>query len=418
MTRSKSESTERDNVISLGRWKRSNVSPRQVFSLSTSTDVIDDEIVRGAGRLAGSFLLGNSDFSDLIKMVATGYNKASLGERRVPVPIRLEGKEMVDLNENEKLYQKISDLEKTVSELMEQNRLLSENSQPKDVKKDYKDRLFKFIFGNAENKAWTLSLYNAINGTNYSNPEDIQFNTIGDAVYLRMKNDVSFIVAFEMNLWEHQSTFNPNMPMRFFIYGGRLYEKYIESSDYYQYSSSLQPIPRPVCLCFYNGMKEQPESETLRLSDAYESEGDIEVKVTMLNINYGKNQQLMDACEPLKEYAWLVDAVRQHQNEKMDLDAAVDAALEDMPNENVIKKFLLENRAEVKNMFLSEYNEEKVMEKERLEGAKQKEAEVRNQVATDLIKEGGLSASFIARISKLSEEAVQKLAKSMGMAVL
>ena len=130
----------------------------------------------------------------------------------------------------------------------------------------------------------------------------------------------------------------------------------------------------------------------------------------------------MDACEPLKEYAWLADAVRQHQNEKMDLDAAVDAALEDMPDEYVIKKFLLENRAEVKNMFLSEYNEEKVMEKERLEGikegAKQKEAEVNERVATDLIKEGGLSASFIARISKLSEDAVQKLAKSMGMAVL
>ena len=84
----------------------------------------------------------------------------------------------------------------------------------KDAKKDYKDRLFKFIFGNPENKQWTLSLYNAINGTDYTNPDDIQFNTIGDAVYMRMKNDISFIVAFEMDLWEHQSSFNPNMPMR------------------------------------------------------------------------------------------------------------------------------------------------------------------------------------------------------------
>ena len=74
--------------------------------------------------------------------------------------------------------------------------------------------MFKFIFGNPENKQWTLSLYNAINGTDYTNPDDIQFNTIGDAVYMRMKNDISFIVAFEMDLWEHQSSFNPNMPMR------------------------------------------------------------------------------------------------------------------------------------------------------------------------------------------------------------
>ena len=227
------------------------------------------------------------------------------------------------MNVEETLLQKIEELEQKNALLTKKNeeyRILVENKDLKDAKKDYKDRLFKFIFGNPENKHWTLSLYNAINGTNYTNPDDLQFNTIGDAVYLRMKNDISFIVAFVMNLWEHQSSYNPNMPMRFFIYGGRLYEKYISTSDYYQYSSTLQPVPRPVCMCFYNGTKEQPEKMVLKLSDAYEGEGDIEVKVTMLNINYGKNKQLMDSCEPLKEYAWLVDAVRRHQAERMDLD--------------------------------------------------------------------------------------------------
>lgn len=135
-------------------------------------------------------------------------------------------------------------------------------------------------------------------------------------------------------------------------------------------------MPMPICVCFYNGTKEQHERQVLRLSDAYEGEGDIEVKVTMLNINYGKNQHMMDACEPLKEYAWLVHAVRRHQSEKMDLDAAVDAVLDEMPHEFVIKIFLLENRAEVKNMFLTEYNEEKVMEKERQEGHQERNIEV------------------------------------------
>ena len=281
----------------------------------------------------------------------------------------------------------------------------------KDAKKDYKDRLFKFIFGNPENKQWTLSLYNAINGTEYMNPDDIQFNTIGDAVYMRMKNDVSFIISFEMNLWEHQSTYNPNMPMRFLIYGGRLYEKFIATSDYYQYSSTLQPVPRPVCMCFYNGTKDEAERDVQKFSNAYEGDGDIKVKVNMLNINYGKNQQLMDACEPLKEYAWLVDAVRKHQNEKMDLDASIDMALDETPEEFVIKSFLLENRAEVKSMFLTEYNEEKVMEKERQEGAKQE----RERMAVDMIKEGNFSVSIISRLSKLSEEAVRKLANTMGI---
>lgn len=318
-------------------------------------------------------------------------------------------------------------LQQQIAELKKRNTLLKKQIEEyaldkKDAKKDYKDRLFKFIFGNPENRNWTLSLYNAVNGTDYSNPDEIQFNTIADAVYMRMKNDVSFIIAFEMNLWEHQSTFNPNMPMRFFIYGGRLYEKYIATSDYYQYSSSLQPVPRPVCICFYNGTKEQPEKMILRLSNAYEGEGDIEVRVTMLNINYGKNQSLMDACEPLKEYAWLVDAVRRHQAEKMDLDAAVDASMDEMSDEFVIKPFLMENRAEVKNMFLTEYNEEKVMEKEReegrQEGRQEGERKRSEEIASNMLKEGGVSAAFISKMTELSEEAVRKLAKTLGVAVV
>lgn len=318
-------------------------------------------------------------------------------------------------------------LQQQIEELKKRNTLLEKQIEEyalnrKDAKKDYKDRLFKFIFGNPENRRWTLSLFNAVNGTDYSNPDEIQFNTIADAVYMRMKNDVSFIIAFEMNLWEHQSTFNPNMPMRFFIYGGRLYEKYIATSDYYQYSSSLQSVPRPVCICFYNGTKEQPEKMILRLSDAYEGEGDIEVRVKMLNINYGKNQSLMDACEPLKEYAWLVDAVRRHQAEKMDLDAAVDASMDEMSDEFVIKPFLMENRVEVKNMFLTEYNEEKVMEKEReegrQEGRQEGERKRSEEIASNMLKEGGVSAAFISKMTELSEEAVRKLAKTLGVAVV
>ena len=99
--------------------------------------------------------------------------------------------------------------------------------------------------------------------------------------------------------------------------------EFIANSDYYQYSSTLQPVPRPGCMCFYNGTKDEPERDVQKFSDAYKSEGDIEVKVNMLNINYGKNQQLMDACEPMKEYAWLVDAVRKHQNEFIPCQASL-----------------------------------------------------------------------------------------------
>ena len=280
------------------------------------------------------------------------------------------------------------------------------------VNTEHKDRVFKFLFGNPANKHWTLNLYNAINGSDYSNPEDIRFNTIEDAVYLDMKNDVSFIILNEMNLWEHQSTYNPNMPMRFFFYAAKLYEKFIANSDYYPYSSILQPIPRPKCVCFYNGTAKQPEKTELRLSDAFNGDGDIEVKVTMLNINYGKNQALMEACEPLKEYAWLVDAIRRYQKTMKDLEAAVDAAIDEMPDEFVIKKFLLSNKAEVKGMFLTEYDQEKVLAQERREAIN----DDRRRVATDMLMEK-LPLPLIVKISRLSEDAIRKLAGTLGLTI-
>ena len=259
-----------------------------------------------------------------------------------------------------------------------------------EVNREYKDRVFKFIFGNPENKEWTLSLYNAVNGSQYKNPDEIQFNTIEDAVYMGMKNDVSFIIRSEMNLWEHQSSFNPNMPMRFLTYGTQLYEKYIASSEYYLYSRSLQALPKPA---------------------------DIEVKVTMLNINYGKNRALMEACQPLREYAWLVDKVRYYQKALRNFEAAVEAAIQEMPEEFEIRNFLIANRAEVRRMLLTEYDEEKVLAQERKETEIRTENRINERVATDMIRDGE-SLAKIKKYSKLPEAAIRKLAESMGVAVL
>ena len=281
------------------------------------------------------------------------------------------------------------------------------------INNEHKDRLFKFLFGNPENRLWTLNLYNAINNSKYDDPENIQFNTIEEAVYLGMKNDVSFIVMSELNLWEHQSTYNPNMPMRFFIYAAKLYEKYIASSEYYPYSSTIQPAPKPKCIFFYNGTTSQPERKELRLSEAFGSEADIEVKVTMLNINYGMNSELMKACKPLEEYSWLVDTVRHYQTIKKDIEQAVDVAISEMPDDFIIKKFLIANKAEVKGMFLTEWDQEKVLAQER----KETENIVREGVATDMLKEN-LPIPLIAKISKLSEDAVLKLANTLGVTVV
>ena len=280
------------------------------------------------------------------------------------------------------------------------------------VNDEHKDRVFKYLFGNPANREWTLALYNAVNGSNYENPADIQYNTIEDAVYLGMRNDVSFIIVDELHLWEHQSTYNPNMPMRFLLYAAKLYEKYIAGSDYYPYSSVLQPAPRPKCVCFYNGTGNQPERKILRLSEAFGGEGDIEVLVTMLNINYGKNKALMAVCEPLSEYAWLVEAIRGNQRTMRNLEAAIDAAIDEMPDEFVIKRFLLQNRAEVKGMFLTEYDQEKVL----LQQRRETERMTHEQVATDMLM-GGEPFEKIVRYSRLAEDAILKLARTLGISI-
>ena len=166
----------------------------------------------------------------------------------------------------------------------------------------------------------------------------------------------------------------------------------------------------------------------MKLSEAFGGEADIEVKVHMLNINYGKNRELMEACQPLREYAWLVDKVREHQRALQNLEAAVDAAINEMPDSFVIKKFLVSNQAEVKGMFLAAYDEEKdrvkaLKEQERLirearEEAKQEaESQANERVAEDLLLEK-LPLELIKKVSRLPEERIRQIAQRLGVTVM
>ena len=275
------------------------------------------------------------------------------------------------------------------------------------INKKHKDRVFKYIFGNKE---WTLELYNAINGSSYKDPDAIRFNTIEDAIFMGMANDISFLIMFEINLWEHQSSYNPNMPLRIFLYAARLYEKYIETSDYNQYSSKLQRLPKPRCICFYNGTAEQPDKKILKLSEAFGEEGDIEVIVTMLNINYGRNEAIMNACKPLKEYAWLVDAIRRYKVNN--IEEAIEKAINEMPEDFVIRDFIIGHKAEVKGMFLTEWNQEKFLKQQR----KETENDVREAVARDMLKNGE-PFEKIKMYSRLAEDVIRNLAVSLGVSL-
>lgn len=232
-----------------------------------------------------------------------------------------------------------------------------------NINREHKDRLFTFIFGREENKSWTLELYNAVNGSHHDNPEEIEFNTIGEAMYMGMKNDVSFILHNEVNLYEQQSTFNPNMPVRQLMYLGRMYDRYIQEHDLSIFSSCQIELPVPRLVTFYNGLEDSSD-RILRLRDAFGEDAeksDVSVSVHMINVNYGHNKKLLEACRPLSEYSWLINRIRTNRR-YMEIGEAVDAAIDEMPQEFVIRKFLIGNRAEVKNMCLTEYDEEKTWE--------------------------------------------------------
>jgi len=125
------------------------------------------------------------------------------------------------------------------------------------IQRNYKNGLFLMIFGN---KPALLSLYNAIRDSNYTNPDDLIINTIEGVLYLGMKNDVSFIINNELNLYEAQSSWNPNMPLRGLFYFSRVYEGYIAEHDLNIYSQTLLKLPTPNYIVFYNGTKEDGDS--------------------------------------------------------------------------------------------------------------------------------------------------------------
>ena len=259
------------------------------------------------------------------------------------------------------------------------------------INREHKDRLFSFLFGEKGKKEWTLSLYNAVNDTHYTDPDGIEFTTMEDAVYMGMKNDVSFILCQVMNVYEQQSSYNPNMPVRQLMYAAKLYDKYIHQRGLNLYGKKLARLPVPKLVTFYNGT-EGADDRVLKLSDAFAPgtdarEADIEVRVRMININYGTDESLLTSCRPLKEYAWLIARIREHQ-QSMGIEEAVDRAIREIPEDFEIREFLIGHRAEVKDMCITEYNEAKTMQMIREEGREEGDLKRAMKTASNMLKDG------------------------------
>lgn len=262
------------------------------------------------------------------------------------------------------------------------------------INRIYKDRLYKMIFND---KSELLKLYNAINGTHYDDPAMLTITTLDNAIYMTMENDLSFIIDMRLALYEQQSTVNPNLPLRFLMYITDIYSAY--TKDMNIYGSKKVQIPLPSFVIFYNGVKSQPDRTEFLLSELFHPTTDqpaLELKAVMLNINKGHNQELMNACHTLRDYSEYVARIRTYSAE-MPLTDAVEKAITECIHENILRDFLLKNRAEAKAMSIYEYDEEKTLRMFWEEGYEDGERNGKIQATIEMCLEFNLSSDAIVQ---------------------
>ena len=280
------------------------------------------------------------------------------------------------------------------------------------VNRTYRSTVFIMLFEEKEN---LLELYNAMSGKNYTDPELLEINTLENAIYMSIKNDVSFLMDGRLSLYEHQSTYSPNLPLRFLFYISNLYSGMTRNENLY--GTRAVQIPTPEFIIFYNGEEERPERETLRLSDLYtfrgedgrteESDYRLELKAELLNICGDNNKALKDACRTLREYAIFTDKMRTYAK-TMDIEAAAERTIEECIRENVLREFLEKHRSEVVKVSIFEYDQEKHLRQEREQAWEEgREAGIAEGKAAG-IAEGGQN--------KLSEQIQKKLRKGKTVA--
>ncbi len=284
--------------------------------------------------------------------------------------------------------------------------------------REYKDRLFKAIFGRntEESKRWRLELYNALNGTSYTDPDALEVNTIENVIYITMRNDISFLVGSEMNLYEQQSTHNPNMPLRGLMYFAQLYQIYLTQRGKSLLSSKLVKIPTPKFIVFYNGSENEGCQWSLKLSDAFMREdksGNFEWTADVINMNPKCISPLQKKCKPLYDYIRYVYRIKESRKSGMGKEEAVDEAVKWAIKENLLDGFFRKQKAEVTGMSLTEFDEEEFKRVCREDGYEDGIYDKAVETAENFLRMGVATVEQIAAATGLSLEKVQELADSI-----
>ena len=282
--------------------------------------------------------------------------------------------------------------------------------------REYKSDVFSMLM---EDKAMALSVYNALNGTDYTNPDDIEICTLDKGVSLTVRNDAAFVVDAALSIYEHQSTVCPNMPVRNLIYYTTIISKFVKKKNIY--GRTLVKIPAPKFVVFYNGDEDQPAEYEMRLSDAFEKKTDnpeLELVCKVYNINFGKNQELLEKCNVLKQYMTFVDYVRYYLSQLDDYDEgnlkkAINMAIDRCIEEGVLVEFLRENRSEVVKVTQLDYTFDRQIIMEREAGREEGSEAAQCDAIRNIMKSMKLSADEAMDILNIPEADREKLSSKL-----
>lgn len=225
-----------------------------------------------------------------------------------------------------------------------------------NVARNHKDNVFCLLYREKKN---LLSLYNAMNGTSYEREEELEVVTLEEAICLKMRNDAAFVIDSRLNLYEQQASVNPNMGLRNLYYVTEELKKIAPPGRLHQTTGVKIPVPKFVV--FYNGVAKQPERQIYKLSDLFcreEKNPELELKVTVININPGYNRELLEKCESLRGYMVFVEKIRSKKASGIRLEEAVRQAVDECVFEGILAEFFGEHRKEIIEMGVYEFDQE------------------------------------------------------------
>ncbi|GMO42707.1 MAG: Rpn family recombination-promoting nuclease/putative transposase [Treponemataceae bacterium] len=244
----------------------------------------------------------------------------------------------------------------------------------------------------------------------------IEVNTLQNMLFWGAVNDISFEAGDKLVIFiEHQSTVNPNMPLRLLEYVQKIYKKRTRNSNLY--GTKLVTVPRPEFFVLYNGEAPYPDENVLRLSDAFEKTAEwgvpekaaLELEVKVYNINAGRNEALARKSKTLAQYSAFIERVRAFAKEKKNLEEALALAVNDCIRRGILKEFLEKNAPEVIDMLLEEWTWEGAQALMRKEMREEVREEVLEEVREEVREERGMEIARNLLSAGSPPEFVQKI---------